>query len=245
MPTRRRSGPRSRTRRPASRPRHRGRFGGVRQLPAGGRLDRASRGAPIRRGMRRRVAGARPRAHAGPRVRIPARRWSGAGCPRSPASKRTSVDLQARERPPRAGLPSRAACPTRSPALRERRRRSRERGRRRCRSCPRGAQGGVGSGRARHDRRRADSGRPATGHARARRCSAPEAARPCRREPAPRRAREPSVHRSPGPGAAFVRDPGTLCKERGKSWSGVRPPGPTPQRQAVADFGLRPRRATA
>ena len=47
--------------------------------------------------------------------RTRARRWSGAACPRSPASRRTSADPRARERPPRAGLPSRAAHPTRSP----------------------------------------------------------------------------------------------------------------------------------
>ena len=75
---------------------------------------------------------------------------------------------------------------------------------------------------------------PARMIGRAPRGNAPEAARPCRREPAPRRARDPSVHRSPGLGRAFVRAVTTICKERGSCRDGVRSPGPRPPRRPTS-----------
>ena len=94
-----------------------------------------------------------------------------------------------------------------------------------CRPCPASSAPPVPRARARLDRRRRGSGRSARDHGRAQRRTGRAEARPCRRAPARRRARAPSIHRSRGfPGDLLTRT--AASPQRAASAAAARTAGP-------------------
>ena len=184
---------------------------GVRRHPDAGRRDRARPSAPAPRDTRRRAPRARRSTRPARRARPRARRWPAVACLRTLTYPQRGADLPVLDPRPRAERRARAGSRWRLEAHPRHLRRPPGTGRRRSRWCPRGAPDAAGSGHARRDRHRPGSGRRATDRVRGRRDSAPGAAQPCRRAPAPRQAKDPSVHRSPGLGRVFVRSAQRAC----------------------------------
>ncbi len=105
-----------------------------------------------------------------------------------------------------------------------------------CRPCPPAALRHARRARARRGRRRPGSERSARDRDPALRRTGRAGARPCRRAPVRRRARDPSAHRSPGLTAGFLMCPELAAKSEKRNRA---------RSSYAADFGLRPRRATA